>query len=198
LTARDARGGPPRALVVGDDQPRRVITVTASGTWRWALRGGAWADAHRTLWGSVFDRLAITGTERRAVGLGATVVREGEPLRWRRGTTQDSLVRVVLRASTAGAGDTLTLRFADDQREVLTAPLVAGEYTAVFAADTLRVVVSRSAEWLPRRAPQLPEPAAAVAPPSGGRTVRDLWWLYVALVLTLCVEWVARRQQGLR
>ncbi len=198
MLARDVRGAPPRAVLVGDDVPRRHITMVASGTWRWAVRGGAWADAHRTLWGAVFDQLAAGGTERRTVGLASSVIREGEPLRWRRGAARDSLVRVVLQRSDQPGADTLVLRFAEDRSEALSAPLPAGTYEARVPDGDLRLVVSPSAEWLPRRAPTLPVPAAAAAAPPGGRTVRDLWWLYVAVVLTLSTEWLARRQHGLR
>jgi hypothetical protein len=40
------------------DSTRRVIIVPVRGTFRWALRGGAAADAFATLWGSIFAALA--------------------------------------------------------------------------------------------------------------------------------------------
>ncbi len=198
LTARGARSAEIRAAIVGDDAPRRVITMAAAGTWRWAVRGAALADAHRSLWGAVFEHAAARGDERRAVGLAASVVRAGEPLRWRRGTTADSLVRGVLRALPDGREDSLTVRFDAGQREAVSDALEAGEYELRIAGETQRIVVSRAAEWLPRRAPTLPRPAAALPPAPSGHTARDLWWLYVSVVLTLCVEWIARRQHGLR
>jgi hypothetical protein len=134
LRARPAGGGTARGVVAGGRQPRPTVVVVGSGFWRWAVREGAPADAHRAFWGAVFAWVGESGAD-------------AEPRR--DGLRSASLV---------------------------TAP----------------------AEWLPREAAPLPSPAAAVVRPDIGRTLRDPWWPYLAVVLLLCADWVLRRRAGLR
>jgi hypothetical protein len=51
-------GGAESLLGSIDDSVRRVIVMPVRGTYRWALRGGAAADAFATIWGAVFAALA--------------------------------------------------------------------------------------------------------------------------------------------
>lgn len=134
LRARAGGGGPPRAVVAGVSRPRPSVVVAGSGFWRWAVRDGAPADAHRAFWGAVFAWLgeaSVDGAPARALG-----------------------------------------------------------------AATQRVL--GAAEWLPRDAPPLAEPAGPLARPAADRTLRDPWWPYLAIVLLLCTDWVLRRRAGLR
>src|SRR5205823_1496416 len=58
VEARRARGQERRTIIGGDDEPRRVAIVAASGLWRWRFRGGVSSDAFTAVWGSLFDWLA--------------------------------------------------------------------------------------------------------------------------------------------
>jgi len=201
LSARRAGGGALQPVVAGDDQPRRTVTVSGSGMWRWAFRGGSSADAHQAFWGGVFDWLVAGGDDPRSAVPTAAVLREGEPVRWRRGAGQDTVVRVVLRATGAApdaAADTLTLRFAADAAIAVSDPLPRGDYTGTLERGAVRLIVSAAPEWLPRRPPTLSAPSEAVVAAGAPRSVRDLWWMYVAALLLLCGEWVMRRRAGLR
>lgn len=55
LLARRARRGEERPLVTLQEEPRRVVIVSAAGLWRWRTRGGRSADAFDAVWGSIFD-----------------------------------------------------------------------------------------------------------------------------------------------
>src|SRR5512146_402709 len=97
VEARRGRGEERKPIVVGTDAPRRVAVVAASGMWRWQFRGGVASDAFTAFWGSIFDWLAAERADRRAAVADERVVRAGDPIRWRRGSAQDSVVTLELR-----------------------------------------------------------------------------------------------------
>src|SRR5207248_1730091 len=118
---------------------------------RWRFRGGASADAYAALWGGIFDWLAAERADRRAAvpDLGAT--RAGVPVRWRRGSASDSVVRVVLQRRRVARSDTLVLRFASGTAVQETAPLPAGVYDVLVPGGRTALVVNASEELLPTR-----------------------------------------------
>ena len=197
LEARRGREVARRAVVVGRDAPRRVVTVTGSGFWRWRFRGGASADAYAALWGGVFDWLAAERADRRGAVPEDNVLRAGERVRWRRGSSSDTAVRVALTAP-AGRSDTIVLRFAPGSAVMETDPLPVGIYTATVPGGRTTLVVNHSAELLPAR-PQLRSGSVGRrARPDDARGARRAPWLYALIVALLCAEWFARRRAGLR
>jgi hypothetical protein len=50
LEVRRGRGEERKTIIAGTDEPRRVVTVAASGMWRWRFRGGASSDAYTAFW----------------------------------------------------------------------------------------------------------------------------------------------------
>jgi hypothetical protein len=198
LTARPASGGPDRALIAGDDRPRRTVVVAGSGYWRWQFRGGVSAHAHRALWGGLFDWLAAGGDDRRAAVPAAALIREGEPIRWRRGARRDTVVSFALRSTDGTRTDSVTLRYPGDVTVAESPALPAGEYEAAMVGGLVRLVVAPSVEWVPRPVAALPTVTAGAAGTGTAPRLRDLWWAYVLLTLLLCGEWLLRRQAGLR
>jgi len=197
LEARRGREPTRRAVVAGRDAPRRVVTVSGTGFWRWSFRGGASADAHAALWGGIFDWLAAERVDRRGAVPDVNVLRSGEPVRWRRGSAMDSLVQVVL-TRRGGSADTLALRFPPGVAIAESAPLTEGVHEVTVRGGRSLLVVNASAELLPNR-PRLRNGAVAGrARPDGARGARSTGWLYVAVVLLLCLEWIGRRRAGLR
>jgi hypothetical protein len=199
LETRRARRLEQRFAVVGSERPRRSATVVAGGLWRWQFRGGVAADAYAALLGGLFDWLAAERADRRAALPDLAAVREGEPVRWRRGAAPDSVVvaSVVRRGGPPG-GDSLTLRFGADRNVVESAPLAAGIYDVRVRGGAAVLVVNPSREWLPRapvaRTGARGGAVAAGAAP-GLRRFAAAWLLAVA---ALCAEWVLRRRAGLR
>jgi hypothetical protein len=198
LEARRARTPETRAIVAGDDGPRRVVVVAASDLWRWKFRGGVAADAYTALWGSIFDYLAAQRADRRAAVPDAQLFRAGDPVTWRRGAGADSVVIVQLRRREGGAGVTDTLRFLPGSGTARSAPLAPGIYDVAAPGGASLLVVNASAEWVPA-------PPTVKAGPVGGRPARgsapssrDAPWMYLLLVATLCAEWILRRRAGLR
>lgn len=205
VIARRNRGEDQQALIVGSDSPRRVIVVAASGLWRWRFRGGAAADAFTALWGSIFDWLAAERADRRAAVPDERSLRAGEPVRWRRGSTADSLVRVTLRRRSAGAAgparvDTLTLRFPEGMSIVETPSLSPGVYDVGVRGGTALLAINESRELLPR------VPRVKSGRVGGGGSIsgdaapglRSTGWPYALVILLLCAEWILRRRRGMR
>ena len=150
MEARRGRGEERRPILVGSDEPRRVAIVAASGLWRWRFRGGAASDAFTALWGSIFDWLAAERADRRAAVPDERLVRAGDPVRWRRGSANDSIVSVALRRRGSTGVDSLTLRFTGGTSIVETHPMAAGLYDVTTRGGAALLAVNASREWLPR------------------------------------------------
>ena len=192
-------GGERRVALVGWETPRRVAVLGASGFWRWRFRGGVRADAYGTLFGTLYDWLAAGRSDRRSVVPDAGVFRAGAPIKWRRGSPADSVVRLTLsRRGAPARTDSMTLRFPESATVVESPPLPPGVYDVRSPNGTSVLVVNASTELLPRR-PTVQSgriggrPSLADAP-----LARELGWLYVVVVLALCAEWLLRRRAGMR
>jgi hypothetical protein len=198
LTAARGRTGERRAVVSGSERGRRIVVVGASGFGRWRFRGGASADAFSATWGSIVDWLAAGRTDARAAIPAEGVLRAGEPVRWRRGGTEDSVVRVTLRRRGDARADTMALVFAGGASMTETAPLAPGTWDVEAAGGRSVLAVNVSAELLPRR-PTLAAGAVGDAAARGDAPgARDAGWLYLAALLALAAEWLLRRRLGMR
>jgi hypothetical protein len=199
LTARLARRGGPRPIVVLEERGGvRQVTVSASGLWRWAFRGGASEQAYRSLVAGVADWL-LGGTRGAAAERAVPVTLEtpnGLPLTWRWiGAGEPRPLAIALESDRGPRAD--TLRFdAAGHAELRLAP---GVYRYAMPGGPERGVVAveeYSAEWRPA-APAL----AAQAGRAEGRFVqiglRDRWWLFVIAIAAFAAEWALRRRQGL-
>lgn len=198
LVAR-ARQFDRRPVISGVERPRRVVTVTAAGFWRWRFRGGRGADAYDALWGSIFDWLAAQRTDVRAAVPADAIVREGDEVRWVRGSGGDSTVTVRLRRRGDSAGvDSVTLRFGANTTIAETAALSAGVYDVSVAGGAAILVVNRARELLPR-APTVQSGNVGEGAVTGERPrLRDKGWPILLALLALCAEWLLRRRSGLR
>lgn len=198
LEARRGREMMRRPVVAGRDAPRRVVTMTASGFWRWRFRGGASADAYSALLGGIFDWLAAERADRRGAVPDEGVLRAGQPVRWRRGSSADSLVRVLLRRRGGHAADSLLLRFPPGTTVQETAPMPAGVYDVTVPGGQALLVVNASSELLPERATVSSAGVGRRSNLADARGARRNGWLYAVVIALLCVEWVLRRRMGLR
>lgn len=198
LEARRGREPVRRPVITGFDAPRRVVTVTGSGFWRWHFRGGASADAYVALWGGIFDWLAAERADRRAAVPDDNVLRAGDPVRWRRGTSADSVVEVRVSRVGGRAVDTLTLRFPSGIAVVESPPIAPGVYDVTMPGGATTLVVNASAELLPAR-PILQSGGAGRGATQGQAPgARTNGWLYAVAIVLLCAEWFMRRRAGLR
>jgi hypothetical protein len=204
LTARLARRGPPRpVLVLSEGGGARRATIAATGLYRWTFRGGASAEAYRALVAVLADWLleggAGSGTGARAVPQ-ARVVANGLPLPWRwtgAGSPHDLVV--ALTAGSTARSD--TLRFdATGHAELLLPPGVysyalqggGGAERGLVAVDTW------SDEWRPPPgASLLHGQNGAAAGQLASTAMRDRWWLFVVAIAAFAAEWAWRRRQGL-
>ncbi len=199
LTARLVRRGGSRPVaVVRDSAGVRSATIAGTGLWRWGFRGGAPAEAYRSLVAAIADWLlsdAAAGKER--FGPVSEAVPQGMPLVWRwRGGGAPSATAITL--ETPAGSQTATLRF-DAQGEA-TLHLAPGVYRwRVGDQGTergLAAVEQYSDEWRPARAVLAPQPGEAGA---ARRDIgaRDLWWPYALAITAFAAEWAWRRRQGL-
>lgn len=199
LEARRGREAIRRSLVTGRDEPRRVVIVTGSGFWRWRFRGGASSDAFAALWGGIFDWLAAERADRRGAVPERLQLRAGDVLRWRRGSSADTLVPVTLRSRGAGARvDSLVLRFGGTAGVRESPPLPAGVYDVTVPGGTTVLAVNASAELLPGRPRLQPGRVGSRTLVDDARRARNKPLLYVAVLVLLCAEWMTRRRLGLR
>jgi hypothetical protein len=199
LETRRGRSGERRVIIAGWERSRRVVVVSASGLSGWRARGGAPADAYAAVWGGVFDWLAAGRGDRRGVVPDADLLREGDLVRWRRGNTPDSVVRIALTRRAPGARrESLTVRFAPNASIAETPPLPQGVYDLSVPGGQAILAVNASSEWLPR-SPRVRTgtirgtPATANAP-----ALRGLRWAYLIALALLCAEWLLRRKRGMR
>jgi hypothetical protein len=198
LETRRGRRLERRVAIVGREAPRRTVIVGASGFWRWRVRGGAGADAFGALWGGLFDWLSAGRTDARAAVSADAVVHAGDPLRWRRGSGDDSVVAVaVVRRGAPARADSMTLAFTAGESIVETSPLPPGVYDVRTVGGASVLAVNPSRELYPRRGIR----SGAVG--RGGSLsdaprLRSLGWVYALIILALCAEWLLRRRLGLR
>ena len=198
LMAAHARGERPVAVVTGRSAPRRTIVVTAAGFAGWRVRAGIPADAFSALWGAAADWLAAERPDARAARPAPGLLREGDPVRWRRGSTSDTMVTVVLARRGGAARDTVRLRFSRDVAEAVSAPLIAGTYDVRARGGDAVLVVNPSGEWVARRPSVLAGAVGSGVSAGEAPGLRTTVWPFVVIVLVLCAEWVLRRRAGLR
>ncbi|HXI32842.1 MAG TPA: hypothetical protein VNH63_02075 [Gemmatimonadales bacterium] len=199
LAASLGRRGAARPIVLLRERGgRRTATVTASGLWRWAFRGGASAEAYRALVAGLADWLIGergAGSRERAVPVTLEVA-NGLPLRWRwsaAGEPRDLAVR--LENGAAVRND--TLRFDATGRAELRLPPGVYRYALADGPERgLVAVETYSDEWRPAAVAVRAQPGVAAA--RGGRVgLRDRWWLFALAMLAFTAEWAWRRRQGL-
>jgi hypothetical protein len=198
LEVRRARRLERRVAAVGWERPRRTILVPAAGFWRWRFRGGAGATVHAAFWGSVIDWLAAERADARAASPAAAAFRSGERIRWQRGTPDDTLVPLAITRRGSNATDSTTLRFPAGAMYAESAPREPGVYDVTTRGGAALLVVNPSAELLPRR-PTVSEGdiGAGVAFAEAPR-LRTIGWVFLVVIVAFCVEWILRRNLGLR
>ena len=196
------RAGAPqatRAALVGWDVPRRIAVLGAGGFWRWRFRGGVRAEAYDAFFGSLYDWLVEGRTDRRAAMPANPVIRAGEPIRWRRGATSDTVVHLTItRRSATGRVYSVLLHFPDTTTIAESPPLVAGVYDVQEEGGRTLLPINASRELLPRRATVHSGAVGGASVAGEAPTARDFGWLLGLAVVLLCVEWLLRRRAGLR
>ena len=196
------RGGAPqdtRVALVGWDAPRRIAVLGAGGFWRWRFRGGVRAEGYDAFFGSLYDWLVEGRADRRAAMPADVVIRAGEPIRWRRGATTDTVVHLtIVRRSATGRVYSVLLRFPDTTSIAESPPLAPGEYDVRMEGGRTLLPVNVSRELLPRRGSVRSGAVGGASVAGEAPTARDFAWLLAAAVLLLCAEWLLRRRAGLR
>lgn len=198
LETRRARRLERRVAAVGWERPKRTIVVPASGFWRWRFRGGAPAAAHSAFWGSVIDWLAAERADNRAATPADGAVREGQPIRWRRGLPTDTVVTVNLVRRGTNAADSLTVRFASGSLFAETPPRPVGVYDITTKGGSSVLVVNSSAEFLPRRPSVVEGEIGTGEALTDAPRLRGIGWIFAIVIFSLCLEWIIRRRLGLR
>ena len=198
LAARNGRRGPEWPAVVGRDAGRvRELSVLADGLWRWAFRGGAAEQTYRA-WVAATVSWLLAGADS-AQGVARPlrpVVQQGRPLvfEWIGGGAPRP---VPVRWTGAPPGTAETLRFDGAGRAEVRLPPGTYRYRLEPAGSGTVAVEVYSDELLPR-APALAARTASASETRSQRSSRDLPWLFLAALLGLTGEWVARRRMGLR
>jgi hypothetical protein len=198
LETRRARRLEKRVAAIGWERPKRTVLVPASGFWRWRFRGGAPAAAHSAFWGSVIDWLAAERADNRAASPADGAVREGQPVRWRRGLPTDTIVSVALVRRGTTQQDSVLVRFSSGSLFAETPARPAGVYDITTKGGASVLVVNPSAEVLPRRPSVIEGDIGTGAALTDAPRLRGIGWIFAIVILSLCVEWIIRRRLGLR
>lgn len=198
LETRRGRRLERRAAAVGWERPRRVVLVGGSGFWRWRFRGGVGSGVHAAFWGSVIDWLSAERADERAAVPVEGAIREGRPIRWRRGGPTDTVVAVHLTRLAPPAQDSLVLRFPPGVLFAESPPLAAGVYTATVRGGSSALVVNPTAELLPRRPSVREGPVGSGLVLTEAPRLRGIGWIFATVIVALCLEWILRRRLGLR
>ena len=201
LTARLGRRGAPRPiLLVRDSGGVRSAVITGTGLWRWGFRGGASAEAYRSLVAAIADWLlsdVAAGKER--FGPAVPVAAQGLPLTWHwRGSGGGAPNAMAITLESTGGSRSATLRFdAQGEASLRLAPGVYRWRAGDQGPEQGMVAVEQySDEWRPSRAVLATQPGEV----GGARHdvgARDLWWLYALAIAAFAGEWAWRRRQGL-
>jgi hypothetical protein len=199
LTARLARRGPARPIVVLEQRTgERQATVTATGLWRWAFRGGASEQAYRSLVAGLVDWLLGEpgGRSRERAVLESLEVPNGLPVMWRwTGAEDPRALAVTLRSADSTRTD--TLRFDVAGRAELLLPPGIYRYTLGGGSEQGVVAVETySDEWRPHVSVLTAQPGEATQR-LASVGLRDRWWLFLVAIAALAAEWTLRRRQGL-
>jgi hypothetical protein len=184
--------------VVGREAGRvREVSVLADGLWRWAFRGAAAEQTYRA-WVAATVSWLLAGADS-AQGVARPlrpVVQQGLPLvfEWIGGGAPQP---TPVRWSGAPAGTADTLRFDGAGRAEVRLPPGTYRYRLEPSGSGTVAVEVYSDEFLPRAA-TLGSRTASAGGTRSQRSSRDLPWLFLAALLGLTGEWVARRRMGLR
>ena len=198
IETRRARRLERRVAATGWERPKRTVLVPASGFWRWRFRGGAPAAVHSAFWGSVIDWLAAERADNRAASPADGAVREGQPVRWRRGLPADTVVPVALVRRGTGERDSMTVRFGAGLLFAETPPRPAGVYDVSTKGGLSVLVVNPSAEVLPRRPTVVAGEIGTGEALTDAPRLRGIGWIFAIVIVSLCSEWIIRRRLGLR
>jgi hypothetical protein len=198
LETRRARRLERRVAAIGWERPKRTVVVPASGFWRWRFRGGAPAAAHSAFWGSVIDWLAAERVDRRSASPADGAVREGQPVRWRRGSPNDTVVSVALSRRGGSGSDSITVRFPSGSLFAESPSLKSGVYDVTSQGGASVLVVNPSAELLPRRPTVVEGEIGTGQAFTDAPRLRGIGWIFAIVILSLCLEWIMRRRLGLR
>ena len=198
LGARLARRGPPRpAVVLSERGGHRRAVIAAAGLYRWAFRGGASAEAYRTLVAALTDwLLGSSGAGGERFAPLTNEVANGLPLTWR--WTASGEPRPIVLALAAGRGQRVdTLRFDAGGRAELDLPPGAYRYAAADGPERGLVAVDMySDEWRPGALVLGSQPGGPGRPLTRV-ALRDRWWLFVIAIALFATEWAWRRRSGL-
>jgi len=197
------------AIAARDDAGMRTLIISGSGYAGWSLRGGRSAESFTALWGAIFDWLAAGRGDQRAARPAAGWIREGEPVRWRRGGADSVAMAVVTRrrasipagtsrASSSMRGDSLLVRFSAGAVESTSEPLEAGVYDVRTEGGASVLIVNAAREWVPRAPTVRDGVLSRGALSTDAPRLSDSWWPFLAALVLLSAEWIGRRAAGLR
>ena len=197
-------------LILTDDSDGRQALVLATGFWRWSSRGGNSREVYRRLWSGILGWLMASEiTEnRRLVEPELMVWGENSQSKWNAWGLAGNNIHLMIYEGEQLVKDTTVNANAENQFTI--EELEFGSYryraTDVDNGDSLGTgrfsVEEHSLEWFlgPKNLSNIPSNSQALNGVDGtfGRPLHTFGIPYLLIIVLLSLEWIGRRQRGLR
>jgi hypothetical protein len=196
VTAQLARRGEEIPVMTGSSVAGRTVVLGVQGLYRWGLGGGTAEQVWRTMMAQatswLLDAPSQEGAPARPM---KSVTQRGRPVRFLSAAV--GVRELPITTTTASVTTIDTLRF--DPNGVAELALSPGRYSYRFADGTGgNLAVEQFADELVPAAVTMTSRDAAVVPSPPKRSLRELLPLFALAIAGLGLEWILRRQLGLR
>ena len=197
-------------LILNESDDSKQALVLASGFWRWSSRGGNSREVYRRLWSGVLGWLMASevASNRRLVEPEVRVWSENDQSRWSAWGLANNNIRLMIYKDEILVQDTTVIVNPESQFFINGLGLGSYSYRAddINSGDLLGSgrfkVENHSLEWfrVPRDLVDIYSdlPSSTVIGSGFSRPLHTYVIPYLLIIIFLSIEWIGRRQRGLR
>ena len=197
-------------LILNESDDRKQALVLASGFWRWSSRGGNSREVYRRLWSGVLGWLMASevASNRRLVEPEVRVWSENDQSRWSAWGLANNSIHLMIYKDEKLVQDTTVIVNPESQFFINGLGLGSYSYRAddINSGDLLGSgrfkVENHSLEWfrVPRDLVDIYSdlPSSTAIGSGFSRPLHTYVIPYLLIIIFLSIEWIGRRQRGLR
>ena len=197
-------------LILNESDDRKQALVLASGFWRWSSRGGNSREVYRRLWSGVLGWLMASevASNRRLVEPEVRVWSENDQSRWSAWGLANNSIHLMIYKDEKLVQDTTVIVNPESQFFINGLGLGSYSYRAddINSGDLLGSgrfkVENHSLEWfrVPRDLVDIYSdlPSSTAIGSGFSRPLHTYIIPYLLIIIFLSIEWIGRRQRGLR